>query len=215
MTARARHAVRRTLSVALVLAALGAHAALAQSPAPPPQASGDARRGAAVFTAKQCARCHGGGDARGVGPTLQQLRRRQGAWELAGRLWNHTPSMFTTLKTESVPWPEISSAEMADLMAYLQADPALDPKPDRGRGRAMLAAKGCLKCHAYRGEGERIGPDLGVRREEFMSASRFAARMWRHTPQMAAIALERGILYPRFSDDEMAQLVGYLRTGGS
>ena len=36
--------------------------------------------------------------------------------------------------------------------------------------------------------------------------------MWRHTPGMAAKARELGILYPRFSDDEMRNLVAFLRT---
>jgi cytochrome c2 len=206
MTTLVRRAMRRMLSLALVLVALGVEAASAQAPA-------DAGRGEATFAAKQCARCHPSGEARGVGPALEQLRRRQGAWELAGRLWNHAPPMFTALTQEGIPWPEISPAEMADLMAYLRADPALDPKPDAGRGLTTLITKGCLKCHAYRGEGGRIGRDLSERREEFSSAPRFAARMWRHTPQMAAIALQRGILYPRFSADEMAQLVAYLRGG--
>lgn len=202
-----RRAIRRMLPLALVLVALGAAAASAQAPA-------DAGRGEATFAAKQCGRCHPPGDARGVGPGLDRLRGRQGAWELAGRLWNHAPAMFTTLTQEGIPWPEISPAEMADLMAYLGADATVDPKPDAGRGLTTLIAKGCLKCHAYRGEGGRIGPDLAGRREEFGSAASFASRMWRHTPRMAGVAIERGILYPRFSADEMAQLVAYLRTGG-
>ena len=201
-------AVRRMLPLALVLAVLGAGVVAAQS-------RGDAARGEATFSAKQCVRCHRPGSARTIGPGLDQLRRKQGAWELAGRMWNHAPAMFTVLTQEGIAWPEISADEMADLMAYLEADPALDAKPDNGRGLTTLIAKGCLKCHAYRGEGGRIGPDLYERRDEFVSAPRFAARMWRHTPRMTAVALERGILYPRFADDEMAQLVAYLRTGGA
>lgn len=221
MTALVRRAVRRMLSVAVVLSALGAYAASAQAPGSPGQPArapaqklGDVTRGEATFAAKQCTRCHRPGDARGIGPALEHLRRRQGAWGLAGRMWNHAPAMFSTVGQQGIPWPEFSAAEMADLMAYLEADPALDPRPDPGRGLTTLMAKGCLKCHAYRGEGGRIGPDLFERRDEFVSPPDFAARMWRHTPRMATVAVERGVLYPRFRGDEMAQLVGYLRTGG-
>ncbi|MDP2701469.1 MAG: c-type cytochrome, partial [Candidatus Rokubacteria bacterium] len=90
------------------------------------QAPGDAERGRAVFSAKQCVRCHASGGQQGVGPPVERLRRPQGAYELAGRLWNHVPAMFTTLRQEGLAWPEISAAEMADLMAYLQAEPARD-----------------------------------------------------------------------------------------
>jgi hypothetical protein len=38
--------------------------------------------------------------------------------------------------------------------------------------------------------------------------------MWRHTPRMAAKALERGVLYPRFSGDEMPNLLAFLRSAG-
>ncbi|MBI4589004.1 MAG: hypothetical protein HY725_09210, partial [Candidatus Rokubacteria bacterium] len=50
--------------------------------------TGDAGRGRAVFEGKRCARCHLPRGELGVGPPLEELRRPQGAFELAGRLWN-------------------------------------------------------------------------------------------------------------------------------
>ena len=35
--------------------------------------------------------------------------------------------------------------------------------------------------------------------------------MWGHTPRMAAVAIQQGVRYPRFSGDEMVNLIGYLR----
>lgn len=176
------------------------------------EAAGDAGRGRAVFEAKRCARCHLPRGQRGVGPGLEELRRPQGAFELAGRLWNHAPAMFTVLKHEGVAWPEIGVAEMADLMRYLEADPARDPAPDPGKGQSALVRKGCLKCHSLRGEGARIGPDLAARRPEYDSAAAWAAKMWVHTPRMAQKAIEVGVLYPRLAGDEAANLVGFLRS---
>lgn len=177
------------------------------------QPAGDAARGQEVFLAKNCAHCHLPGGPRGMGPALEQLRRPQGAYELAGRLWNHAPAMFTVLAQEGVEWPQISAAEMADLTAFLQADPGRDPPPDLFRGRATLVSKGCLKCHSFRNEGGRIGPDLAERRDSYAPAARWAAAMWRHTPRMAAVAIQQGVLYPRFSGDEMVHLLGFLRSG--
>ena len=177
------------------------------------EASADAERGRAVFTAKHCARCHAPGGRQGVGPALEKLRTPQGAYELTGRLWNHAPAMFTVLKQEGLGWPAFSAAEMADLMAYLQADPKGDPAPDLSKGRMTLISKGCLKCHSFRREGGRLGPDLAERRADYAPASTWAATMWSHTPRMAAAAIQQGVLYPRFTGDEMVNLLGFLRTG--
>jgi cytochrome c551/c552 len=171
-----------------------------------------AERGHALFTAKHCARCHRPAGQQGVGPALEKLARPQGAFELAGRLFNHAPAMFAALKQEGVDWPQISPAEMGDLMAFLKAEPARDPPPDLFQGQAVLVRKGCLKCHSLQREGGRVGPDLGERRPAYESATAWAAAMWIHSPAMAAKALEMGILYPRFDADELNNLVGFLRS---
>ena len=167
-----------------VLVALGvAVAVLAVAGGARGEPPGDAARGRETFTAKACARCHVPRSQAGVGPALEQLRRPQGAFVLAGRLWNHAPGMFTILKIENLQWPQISAAEMADLKTYLEADPARDP-----------------------------APDLSAQRAAYESAVAWAARMWRHTPAMAAKAMEIGVLYPRFAEDEMLNLVAFLRS---
>jgi hypothetical protein len=121
--------------------------------------------------------------------------------------------MFTALTQEALPWPDVSEAEMTDLMVYLGADPERDPKPDPLRGHDMLVTKGCLKCHSLRGEGARLASAFEERRSVFTPPARWAATIWRHTPRMAALAMERGILYPRFSDAEMRHLAAYLGGG--
>jgi cytochrome c2 len=178
------------------------------------QPAGDAARGEQVFAAKHCAHCHRSAAPKGAGPLLGEIRRPQGAYELSGRLWNHAPAMFTALTQEGLTWPVIGEAEMADLMAYLQADAARDPKVDPRKGQMTLIKKNCLKCHAFRGEGARIAPDLAGVRDDYAPPARWASRMWSHTPKIAAKAMERGIAYPRFTGDEMTHLLGFLRTGG-
>jgi len=197
----------------VVLAALGGVlAVLAVAGVASAEPPGDAARGREIFTAKACARCHVPRGQAGAGPALELLRRPQGAFALAGRLWNHAPGMFTILKIEDLQWPPISAGEMADLMTYLEADPARDPAPDLGKGQLMLLRKSCLKCHSLRGEGGRLAPDLSAQRAPYESAVAWAARMWGHAPAMAAKAMEIGVLYPRFSDDEMRNLVAFLRS---
>jgi len=195
------------LSVALALTGAAPENAPAQAP-------GDAARGEQVFGSKQCAHCHRPGEPKGIGPPLGELRRPQGAYELAGRFWNHAPAMFTALKQEGLTWPVIDEREMADLMAYLKADAARDPAPRPRRGQMILVAKGCLKCHSFRVEGASIAGDLAARREDYAPPARWASKVWSHTPRISQKAIERGIPYPRFTGDEMTHLLGFLRTGG-
>jgi mono/diheme cytochrome c family protein len=202
-------AVGTTIGRITLGAVLGVVALASVSAAQP---SDDAARGRELFAAKQCARCHLPVTQKGVGPPLETLRRPQGAYELAGRLWNHAPAMFTVLSHEGIPWPEIGAAEMVDLTAYLLADPRRDPAPDLAQGQVTLVKKGCLKCHRLRGEGGRAGPDFAELQATLAPATTWAAALWRHTPRMAMVALQQGVLYPRFSGDEMFQLIAYVRS---
>jgi cytochrome c551/c552 len=197
-------------SLPVIVAVATAVVGSAAAQAPP---AGDAARGRAVFTSKQCVRCHLPRAEQGVGPALEELRVAQGAYHLAGRLWNHAPAMFTVLKVEGLAWPQISVAEMADLMAYLEADAGRDPTPDLRKGQMLLLSKGCLKCHSFKREGARAAPDLAERRADLAPAPTWAAKLWSHTPRMAEMAIQRGVLYPRFSRDEMNDLLGFLRSG--
>lgn len=197
---------------------LGAGLACAVLAAAPPlaaQLQGDAERGRSVFSVKQCVRCHAAGGEKLVGPPVEQLKRPQGAYELAGRLWNHAPAMFATLRQEGYAWPEIGAAEMADLMAYLQANPARDAAPDLFRGQTLLLRKGCLKCHGFRGEGGLVAVELTQPRPAYGSAILWTAAIWSHAPRMAEEAKRMGVLYPRFSGEEMGNLVGFLRSAAT
>jgi cytochrome c2 len=202
--------VRCAAALALAVALAGPAAGRAAA-----QPSGDASRGEQVFASKQCAHCHRPDEPKGIGPRLDELRRPQGAYELAGRLWNHAPAMFTALKVEGLAWPVIDEGEMLHLMAYLRADAARDPSPEPRRGQLILVAKGCLKCHRFQGEGANVAGDLAERRKDYAPPERWASKVWSHTPRIAQKAIERGVPYPRFTGDEMAHLIGFLRTGGA
>jgi cytochrome c551/c552 len=197
------------------LAALGATLTALMLGATAPvdaQTTGDPARGRAVFEAKGCVRCHVPRGETGEGPPLEELRRPQGAYELAGRFWNHAPAMFTTLLGRGVAWPEIGEAEMADLMAYLRADPARDPAPSLFRGQTILVRKGCLKCHRFRGEGGWVGLEMTEPHPGYRSPVAWASAVWQHAPRMADEARRMGVSYPRFTGGEMTDLVGLLRS---
>lgn len=203
---RPRHTILTVLFVA------GASAGVLGTAGPALAGAEDASAGQALFTEKQCARCHRPQGESAAGPALEHLRRPQGEMELAGRLWNHVPAMLSALSEQGLEWPRISVVEMAALMTYLQADPGRDPAPDLSKGEVALLRKSCLKCHSLRREGGRVEPDLAERRADYESAAAWATAMWKHTPAMAAMASRQGVPYPRFSGDEMGNLLGFLRS---
>lgn len=207
--------------------ALAIGAAIGAGGTVPALTADDAEPGRALFTEKHCARCHvpRGAQAAGPsiellrrpdapGPALEVLRRPQGQMELAGRLWNHLPGMVAALGQNGFKWPTIAEREMADLMTFLQAKAGRDPAPDFRKGQLIVLRKGCLKCHSLRREGGRVKPDLADHRKDYESAAAWAATMWKHTPAMSVMSSSMGLPYPRFVDDEMAQLVGFLRQSG-
>ena len=76
-------------------------------------------------------------------------------------------------------------------------------------GWDVFANKGCGKCHAIRGFGGGIGPDLG-RIETGKSFFEIGAAMWNHLPRMGermrAVRVERPQLTPKEASDVIAFL---------
>ncbi len=83
----------------------------------------------------------------------------------------------------------------------LPEDPAI--------GGRLLASKGCLKCHSLKGEGGRIGPDLG---EIDLGDTQLdlAAKIWNHTPSMIAGMEKAGIDKPTLTGQEFTEITAYL-----
>jgi mono/diheme cytochrome c family protein len=85
--------------------------------------------------------------------------------------------------------------------------------PDWGMlaGWDVFVKKGCGKCHAIRGSGGGIGPDLG-RIESGRSFFELGAAMWNHVPRMGARMRELRIDRPTLTGHELGDLIAFLFT---
>ncbi|MBI5280627.1 MAG: c-type cytochrome [Candidatus Solibacter usitatus] len=80
---------------------------------------GKPARGRGVFAAKKCGSCH---DQPGSGAlSLHENRGQFSAHRMAAALWQHGPRMRGEMEKRRIPWPVFSGAEMADLIAFLNA----------------------------------------------------------------------------------------------
>jgi mono/diheme cytochrome c family protein len=81
--------------------------------------SGNATAGEHVFASKHCANCHN--DRSGKAPKLTGAGRSYTGATIVSALWRHGPQMLDQMKGKGVAWPRFEGAEMANLIAYLNA----------------------------------------------------------------------------------------------
>ncbi|MFQ5912820.1 MAG: cytochrome c [Nitrospinota bacterium] len=174
---------------------------------------GFAERGRVHFYSKGCSVCHGlEGEGGPVGPDLSKLRaRRFSPLQVAQTFWNHGPIMRQVQRRKGIRRPEFHRDEMVHLLAFLAAPGERDPPGDPVRGARLFREIGCVRCHSYRGKGGRVGPDLAPIAREVPGAPYWAQRMWNHVDIMARRTLEEGVPWPRFLDDDLADLIAFLR----
>ena len=173
---------------------------------------GNPRSGKTLFEARGCRGCHAvDGDGDKTGPDLGSHHRWRSFAEMAGGLWNHAPAMWAKMRERGLPYISVSESEMADIMAYLYYVQFTAAEGDVTRGDRLFVEKTCAGCHAAGKGGQDVGPDLAGS-EATRSSVDWASAMWNHAPKMEATLRESGIAWPRFEDDEMRDLVAFLRS---
>jgi cytochrome c2 len=178
---------------------------------------GDAAKGEKLFSENGCGSCHTvGRNGGGVGPTLDGYKRFASPLFLAQAMWSHGPAMAQRMQEMNIPRPAFVGGDLGDIFAYIQKASAEKSAPkvymvpgSPARGRQVFADKGCVRCHAVRGAGGQIGPDLG-RTALHRSVTEVAGRMWNHQPVMWAKIQALGLQLPQFSDQEISDLISYL-----
>jgi len=179
---------------------------------------GDATRGRYLFTEKGCSHCHRlSGKGKEGEPGLDQFPQNITPVYLSQMIWNHGTVMIASMVKLGIKWPIFEGTEMMDLLEYIKTN-ARGPREaafitpgNPAEGRKVFIAKGCIQCHAIRGEGGKAGEDLGRKAVLFYkSLTRIASAMWNKGPSVLAKMAQPKTGIPTFSPKEMADLVAYL-----
>lgn len=168
---------------------------------------GRADEGRRLFVENRCIACHSAGGQGGrAGPDLAERGVHRSLTAFAAAMWNKAPAMMEAMKARGITVPQLRAEEMADIVAYLYAVQYFAEPGDPRRGRALLANKGCLTCHTLSGQGGKVAGDLARVKGLDFSAAVIGA-LWNHVSLMEQWPERQRISWPRFSPEEMADLV--------
>jgi len=172
-------------------------------------APGKPKEGETLFTKKHCVECHSvRGHGGKVGPDLG-LTLKGSLMRIAGSMWNHGPQMWAKMAERGIDVPVLSNQEMSDLISYLYFFQFIDPPGDARRGLVVYKEKRCGTCHALRGVGEKVGPDLATV-ENLDTSLEVITGMWNHAATMEQVMAGANVTWPVLQGGEMADLIAYL-----
>lgn len=172
---------------------------------------GDADYGRELIEGRRCASCH----ATGAAPNLTMPRTGEFSPDaLAATMWNHAPRMWEALQDVGRPLEGLGEGDIANIYAYYYSLRYFDPPGEAKRGRKVFDAKGCDSCHALKagvGSDEPDGPPV-ERWSTMADPTLWLQSMWNHGGGMGDAMRSRGISWPMFSVQEMADLLAFVES---
>jgi len=178
---------------------------------------GDPVSGERSFREKRCAECHRlGGNGGQAGPALDGYARYVAPIMLASGMWNHGGRMQAAHQAQGIAPPSFLGHEIADIQAYIRQESSYRNRrlellslPDPRRGARLFESKGCAQCHGAGGRGSTFAPDLRVA-VVGLSVSDITGDLISHSLQMLGAMRTRGVPFPTFTGDEMADVIAYV-----
>ena len=153
--------------------------------------------GQALFDSKGCAACHSGKTA------LTSRLKGKTLTDIAVAMWDHEPRM------PAAPAP-LSLGDMREIVSYLWAEQFFEDAGSPTAGARVFAAKRCASCHNDASHNNASGaPKLAGTGRSFNAAT-IVSVLWHHGPQMLDQMKTKGIAWPRFEGQDMANLIAYL-----
>jgi cytochrome c5 len=132
---------------------------------------------------------------------LELLLKNQTLTEIAVDMWNHEPSMKN-------PPPTFAPEEMRQIISYIWTKQYFRGTGSAIRGKAVFTAKSCATCHNDAASG---APKLGKGKDAYSDITMVAA-LWDHGPQMLDSMTARKLAWPRFTAQEMSDVIAYLNS---
>ena len=166
---------------------------------------GDPKSGERLFGEKGCVKCHASGGEYDLSRKKEFPRTLA---QLAGVMWNHSEEMRKGMEKKGITFPDLSSQEMADLVAYLFSARYFDEPGNVENGKRVFAKRQCALCHK---KGAKEG-DLS-RLKGQISPIFMAQVMWNHGPKMLEKMREAKVPWQKMDGKEMVDLMEYLNHG--
>ena len=151
--------------------------------------------GQALFQSAACAGCHRGQLA------LEKRLRGQTITDIAADMWDHARHMGPHP-------PMLSEDEMRSIVGFLWARQYFGATGNRQRGQRVFAEKNCAACHNNPSSG---APNLANLHQNFSDIAMISA-LWDHGPRMLELMKQRNIPWPRFTAQQMSDLIAYLNS---
>jgi len=180
---------------------------------------GNPTRGRSVFNEKGCSLCHPlSGKGKKGEKGLDEFPQNISPIFLSQVIWNHGAVMISEMVRLGIKWPEFKGTEMMDLLEYIKLNAKGGSKESAyvnpgnpKEGKQVFIKKGCIKCHAIKGEGGKNGEDLGKKAKQFYkSLTEIASIMWNKGPSVFSKMSQTEVGIPKFTAKEMADLISYL-----
>ena len=185
---------------------LHATGAFAQPPLPQ-----DPTKGARLFVSKGCVKCHAlKGEGGKVGPDLGKIDLGDTQLDLAGKLWNHIPSMTKGMEQAKIMKLNLTGEEITEISGYLYFLKFFDEPGNATQGKYVFNEKGCKNCHPLTSQGKEGEPGLD-RFPQNISPVFFSQSIWNHGPVMIAQMVKIGMKWPVFEGAEMMDLLEYIK----
>lgn len=151
--------------------------------------------GAGLFEQKGCSGCHKGA------MSLENKLSDATLTDVAAAMWNHAPLM-------QQPPPDLSLAEMRQILGYIWGRQFFQTHGDAERGKKAFDQKKCASCHNDASSG---APALSKPAKPYTTIAMITV-LWGHGPSMLSKMQERRVSWPQLSAADMANLIAYLNS---
>jgi len=154
----------------------------------PPTDSGEA-----LVQSKGCTGCHL--------HKWDTVFHNQTLTEIAVAMWNHQPNM-------KQPPPTFTQEEMRQILGYIWSRQYFLGQGNAERGKKVFTEKNCATCHNDPASG---APKLAKGKDAYSDITMVSV-LWDHGPRMLELMGQKKLPWPRFSAEQMSDLIAYLNS---